>query len=109
MRLDAVELKANVDDAHVDTAIARLKLASGKQREVRFLEDASAGLLPPTPLLDMGLVMRVRYDGDSLSSTIKFRPGRRSQLSERWLERSTRGVRVEEDWTLKSRVLAISF
>ncbi len=57
-------------------------------------------------------MLRVRQiDGDEDDSTVKLRPCRRSQLTERWLgEEEGDGwkLRVEEDWAASRRVLAAS-
>ena len=58
------------------------------------------------------MILRARHRPDGKDdSTIKLRPGRRSQLAADWLEAedgADREVKVEADWSGGRRVLAIS-
>lgn len=105
-----VEIKVNVAGP-VPDALAALELDEGPVRRIWFLEDVTAGLEPPLPLLSAGVALRLR-SGDSGDSTVKLRPCRRTQLAEGWVDGSRDGhdfeYRVEADWTGRRRSLAAS-
>lgn len=111
MRLDGVEIKANIAAGDVPGAMDLLELGDDSSLRIWFYEDTSAGL--SLPLLDAGLVLRVRAkagddDGDC---TVKLRPCRRSQVTPFWLATTETGdveVRLEEDWAGDRQVLAMS-
>jgi hypothetical protein len=111
MRLNGVEIKVSIGGPEVATALDALGLGgNGQQRRIGFIEDSTVGVV--LPLFHQGVVLRVRQvDGDEDDSTVKLRPCRRSQLTERWLgEKRGDGwkLRVEEDWAGSRRVLAAS-
>ena len=111
MRLDAVEIKANVAGTDVAAAVAALDLEDDSAMQIWFYEDLTPGV-GPMPLLESGLVLRVRVDerGDA-DVTVKLRPCRRSQVTETWLATESDGgteLTVEEDRTAANRVLAVS-
>jgi hypothetical protein len=106
--LFAAELKVTLAGG-VDDALAALGLdpADGQARRIGFIEDRRGG--PGTlPLLDAGVVLRVRENGgDDDDSTVKFRPCVPSQVSDE--DRAADDVSVEEDWAGTRRVLAASY
>jgi hypothetical protein len=112
MRLDAVEIKVTVAAPQIHQARAAFRLADehGRHRRVFFCEDLSdrgAGWLP---LLDSGVILRLRENkwGDD-DSTVKLRPCRRSRLGPDWLDlRDHDGEQfhVEADWSGERKILA---
>ncbi len=112
MRIDAVEVKLNVDPEQVSVALERLGLAGvGSGRDIFFAEDpqSDGGALP---LLDGGVVLRVRRAPDKkVDSTVKLRPCRRSQLTDEWLQLpkgKDSDTKLEGDWVGERKVLAAS-
>ena len=75
-----VEIKVNVAGP-VQDALTILGLNGGDERRIWFLEDLTPGLDPALPLLNAGVILRVRSD-TSADSTVKLRPCRRTQLTE---------------------------
>ena len=111
MRLDGVETKVNVFGTDVPHAMDVLDLDDESTMRIWFYEDLSPGV-PPLPLLEAGLILRVRVrdDGD-VDTTVKLRPCRRSQLTPHWLAIEPDGdleFTVEEDRSGPNRVLAAS-
>jgi hypothetical protein len=83
MRPESVEIKVTLAGSNVDKAINRLELSDGKGWRILFCEDSTAGVGPLAPLLDIGVILRVRKkSGTKGDSTVKLRPCRWSQLSE---------------------------
>jgi hypothetical protein len=113
VRPDNVEIKATVDGTHVGAGIQAFGLsAEGRNRRIYFCEDVSPVAPLATPLLDSGVVIRLREnDGRKDDSTIKLRPCRGSQLADPWFRSATGDshIRVEIDWAGTRRVLAASF
>ena len=112
MRLDAVEVKLNVAPGGVAGALALLGIhGDGTRRAIYFADDplGNGGTLP---LLDAGVVLRVRQAPDGkLDSTVKLRPCRRSQLTDEWLDSPKAGdddAKLEADWVGERKVLAAS-
>jgi hypothetical protein len=107
-----VEIKVNVAGP-VQDALTILGLDGGAERRIWFLEDVTPGLDPSLPLLNAGVVLRVR-SGTSADSTVKLRPCRLTQLTPDWTEdfQDKDGdefeYRVEEDWAGPRRSLAAS-
>ncbi len=106
-----IEIKVNVAGG-VDRALGQLGLRGGEPRAVWFFEDLTPGLTSTHPLLDAGIVLRLRIEDDGTGdSTVKLRPCRGSQLVAPWIE-SDRGERweyaVEGDWSGSRQVLAAS-
>ncbi len=109
-----VEIKVNVA-GEVQDALATLGLDGGSERLVWFLEDLTPGLDPALPLLNAGVVLRVR-SGTSADSTVKLRPCRRTQLTADWTDdfqdedkdENEFEYRIEEDWAGPRRSLAAS-
>lgn len=116
MRLDGVEVKVNVDPGQTQTAVQVLGLPDVAPWSIHFVEDVVPGLTSSTPLLDQHLIIRARRKPDDPDDvTVKFRPGRRSQLGSRWLamKKVKDGdldgeLKIEEDWASQRRSLGIS-
>jgi len=116
MRLDGVEVKVSLDSDQTAEAVRVLDLADVTPWKISFVEDITTGLCSATPLLDQHLIVRARQKTKGKDDvTVKFRPGRRSQLTDSWLAttKDTDGdldaeLKVEEDWAGERRVLSIS-
>jgi hypothetical protein len=116
MRLDGVEVKVSLDSDQTAEAVRALDLADVTPWKIFFVEDVTTGLCSGTPLLDQHLIVRARQKTKGKDDvTVKFRPGRRSQLTDSWLAttRTADGkldaeLKVEEDWAGERRVLSIS-
>jgi len=106
MRLDGVEVKVSLDSDQTAEAVQALNLADVTPWKIFFVEDITTGLCSATPLLDQHLIVRARQKTKGKDDvTVKFRPGRRSQLTDSWLAttKDTDGdldseLKVEEDW-----------
>jgi hypothetical protein len=113
MRLDDVEIKVTVSGDQTPAAVRALGLSPDRPVwQIYFCEDVTAGLSAGTPLLDAGVILRARdKPGDKDDTTVKLRPCRRSQLTDRWLA-AEKGdgwdLKVEADWSGRRRVLAAS-
>jgi hypothetical protein len=116
IRLDGVEAKVSLDDDQAAEAVRTLNLADRPPWSIFFVEDVTARLCASTPLLDHHLIIRARRKTKGRDDvTVKFRPGRRSQLTTSWLSttESTKGdlvteFKVEEDWAGERRALSLS-
>ena len=116
MRLDGVEVKVSLDGDQTAAAVHALGLADGAPWKIFFVEDVTTGLCSATPLLDQHLIVRARQKTRGKDDvTVKFRPGRRSQLTDSWLDMTKTAdgnldaeLKVEEDWAGERRVLSIS-
>ncbi|MET0520800.1 MAG: hypothetical protein ABW156_02325 [Jiangellaceae bacterium] len=116
MRLDGVEVKVSLDSDQTSAAVAALGLADVSPWKIYFLEDVTVGLCSATPLQARELIVRARQKSKGKDDvTIKFRPGRRSQLTDAWLATTKTEdddldseLKVEEDWSGERRTLAIS-
>jgi hypothetical protein len=113
MRLDRVEIKVNVSGDETEPVVAKLGLPPlDEPWQIYFCEDVARGVSAATPLTTAGVILRARHKpGSTDDSTIKLRPGRRSQLTDDWLEAEEGDdweVKVEADWAGARRVLAIS-
>jgi hypothetical protein len=116
MRLDGVEVKVSLDSDQTAAAVRALDLANGAAWKIFFAEDVTTRLCSATPLLDQHLIVRARQKATGKDDvTIKFRPARRSQLTDSWLATTETGdgqldseLKVEEDWAGQRRVLSIS-
>jgi len=116
MRLDDVEVKVSLDGDQTAAAVSALDLADGVPWKIFFVEDVTAGLCSATPLLDQHLIIRARQKAKGKDDvTVKFRPGRRSQLTDSWLATKETGdghldaeFKIEEDWAGERRVLSVS-
>jgi len=116
MRLDGVEVKVSLDSDQTAAAVQALNLADGAPWKIFFVEDVTTRLCSATPLLDQHLIVRAREKSSGKDdATVKFRPGRRSQLTDSWLATKENAdgnleseLKVEEDWAGERRVLSIS-
>jgi len=113
-KVDPIEIKANIG-GDVDEALTRLGLESGagREREIWFLDDLTEGLAPALPLLNSGVILRLRRPkehGGKEDSTVKLRPCRRSQLVSMWdtSRKHDPEYRIEGDWSRKRHALAAS-
>ncbi len=109
---EPIEIKVNIA-GDVDKALSALRLGDGQPREVWFLEDLTEGARPALPLLNAGIVLRLRRrrkNGGKTKedSTVKLRPCRRSQLVGPWNRPLDPDYRIEGDWSRSRRVLAAS-
>jgi hypothetical protein len=113
MRLDRVEIKVNLSGDQAMSVVERLELPPVEQPwQIYFCEDVARGVSAAVPLKEAGVILRARHRPDRKDdSTIKLRPGRRSQLTDAWLEADEGEdweLKVEADWSAGRRVLAIS-
>lgn len=116
MRLDGVEVKVSLNSDQTAKAVQALDLADLPPWKIFFVEDITTGLLSGTPLLDQHLIVRARQKTKGKDDvTVKFRPGRRSQLTDSWLATAKNAdgeldseFKVEADWAGERRMLAIS-
>jgi hypothetical protein len=116
MRLDGVEVKVSLDSDQTAEAVRALGLVDVPPWKIFFVEDVTAGLCSGTPLLDQHLIVRARQKTKGKDDvTVKFRPGRRSQLTDSWLAmtKSAEGdldseLKVEADWAGERRMLSVS-
>ncbi len=108
VRLDGVEIKVSFSRDQTPAAVRALKLPSPPPLwQIYFCEDVNPGA-PTTPLLDLNIIMRARVRPDDDDDvTIKLRPCRSSQFTDRWLE-DTKKLKVEADWAGNRHVLAAS-
>lgn len=88
MRLDRVEIEVTASGGQTTSAVEALGLSSGNEPwQIHFCEDVTRGVSVVTPLKDAGVVLRARHRPDRKDdSTIKLRPGRRSQLTDHWAQ-----------------------
>ncbi|BCJ46247.1 hypothetical protein GCM10010168_51980 [Actinoplanes ianthinogenes] len=109
MRLDDVEVKVGLDSDQTAKAVQALGLPAVAPWSIFFVEDVTTGLCSATPLLDQRLILRARQKTSGKDDvTVKFRPGRRSQLTDEWLDEKSADFKIEEDWAADRRTLAIS-
>jgi hypothetical protein len=117
MRFDGVEIKVTLGRDLTEQAVQELELPTEDPWQIWFWEDVTPGDGPGAPLLDRGVILRARDKarGDD-DATVKLRPCRRSQLTDRWLA-ATKGktqdgdkweLKLEADWSGDRRVLAAS-
>jgi hypothetical protein len=109
---EPVEIKVTLAGS-LPGAISALDLGEPSiRRSIWFLEDRTPGLPRALPLLDAGVILRLRQEhGGTDDSTVKLRPCRRSQLTRAW-RRQAEGpkwtYRIEQDWAGQRQVLAAS-
>lgn len=112
MRPKTIEIKATVSGADVGKAVSAFGLSDGKQWRIAFCEDVTVGVAPSTPVLDIGVVLRVRAkSGTKGDSTVKLRPCRWSQLSGDFFANTKTDdseLKIEADWAGSKRTLAAS-
>jgi phosphoglycolate phosphatase-like HAD superfamily hydrolase len=109
MRHDGVEVKVTYEGDQLADAMDVLDLDDDSSLTIWFYDDITPGVR--SPLLDAGVVIRVRDRGDDSDATVKLRPCRASQLVDPWpTTEATDALEfgVEEDWAGERRVLAAS-
>jgi hypothetical protein len=109
MRLDSVEAKLTIAGNRVGAAVEAFDLPRDPQEwKIYFAEDVARSTSPRTPLLAAGVILRGRdRSGNKGDSTVKLRPGRRSQLTKDWLDAAGE-FKIDADWAGENKVLAIS-
>ncbi len=118
MRFDGVEIKVSLAREVTGQAVQELELPTEEPWQLWFWEDVTPGTDAGTPLFDRGVILRARdkAGGGDDDATIKLRPCRRSQLTDRWLA-ATKGrtedgdkwdLKLEADWSGDQKVLAAS-
>src|SRR6476620_10088712 len=98
------------------SAVRILGLPAVPPWQIFFVEDVTTPLGSIIPLSDHGLLIRARQKTKGNDDvTVKFRPGRRSQLSNAWLATTKTPdgdlkaeLKIEQDWAGARRTLAIS-
>lgn len=112
MHPKSVEIKATLTGSDVDRAVAALPLADAKTWRIVFCEDVTGGVAPLTPLLEIGVILRVRgKSGSKGDSTVKLRPCRWSQLTADFFanaESDHSELKIEADWAGSKRTLTAS-
>lgn len=110
MRPESVEIKVTLSGVEAGNAVTELELSDGQEWQILFCEDVSVGVAPSTPLLDLGVVLRIRRkSGRKGDTTVKLRPCRWSQLSEEFFtndKSDRRELKIEADWSGPKRTLA---
>ena len=108
MRLDGVEIKVSFSREQTAEAVAQLDLPIRPDSwQIHFCEDLNPAA-PGTPLLDLGVILRARTRPDDDDDvTVKLRPCRGSQLTDRWTNETDK-LKVEGDWAGDRHVLAAS-
>jgi hypothetical protein len=108
MRLDGVEIKVSFSREQTAKAVAEFDLPSRPDSwRIHFCEDLNPAA-PGTPLLDLGVILRARIRPDDDDDvTVKLRPCRGSQLTDRWINETDK-LKVEGDWAGNRHVLAAS-
>ena len=114
-RLDGIEIKVTIGAEQVQVARQALALSGddGRRRRIYFCEDvAGAGGPAALPLLDNGIILRLRQNkGSKDDSTVKLRPFDQTRLTPRWRHaRKHDGweFKVEGDWVGDRHVVAAS-
>ncbi|NNN30165.1 hypothetical protein HLK59_07275 [Streptomyces sp. S3(2020)] len=112
MDLLPVEIKVNIE-GDVAKALSLLGAANGvtTTRRIWFAEDPAGAAEGRVALLDAGVIVRFRSGGGPDDLTVKLRPCTREQLVGRFsapFEAEPLTYKVEEDWSVNSRVLAAS-
>ena len=108
MRLDGMEIKVSFADKQTLKAVKKLELPDPPAAwQIYFCEDVSPGA-SVTPLLDIDVIIRARVRPDDRDDvTVKLRPCRSSQFTDRWLDSTS--LKIEADWAGGRRVLAASY
>jgi hypothetical protein len=114
-RLDGIEVKVTLGAEQVQAARHALALSGddGRRRRIYFCEDvAAAGGPAALPLLDNGIILRLRQNkGSKDDSTVKLRPFDQARLTPRWRHARTHDgweFKVEGDWVGDRHVVAAS-
>lgn len=101
---EAIEIKATIPDTQIEKALTRfnLNLDNDEERYIYFFDT------PSLDLLKAGIITRARrMVGEEHDSTIKFRPVRPEDVSDKW--RSFPGFKIEADASEKGIVKSASF
>lgn len=105
-----IEIKVNLDTAVADAiAVLDRRRSEMRERQIWFADDATSGEL--TPLMNAGVIIRVRSGDGADDMTVKLRPCLQSQLIGRWATPfgiGTLDYRIEGDWSTQRHVLAAS-
>jgi hypothetical protein len=112
MDLLPVEIKVNIE-GDVPGALSALTASQGPlmSRQIWFAEHRDGVAQGKAPLLDGGVIIRLRIGGGPDDLVVKLRPCTREQLVGRFsapFEVEPFTYRVEEDWSRRGRVLAAS-
>ncbi|MBL3670948.1 hypothetical protein JL475_34380 [Streptomyces sp. M2CJ-2] len=112
MNLLPIEIKVNIE-GDVTAALSALGGSSSPRttRRIWFAEDRDGVAGGRMPLLDGGVIVRLRIGGDPDDLTVKLRPCTREQLVGRFsapFEAEPFTYKIEEDWSGNRRVLAAS-
>ncbi|MEU9701030.1 hypothetical protein [Streptomyces sp. NPDC047981] len=112
MDLLPIEIKVNIDGG-VGAAMAALGASAGRMsvRHIWFAEDRVGAAEGRVPLLDAGVIVRIRAGAGPDDLTVKLRPCTRGQLIGRFaapFEARPFTYKIEQDWTGSRRVLAAS-
>jgi len=102
--VEAIEIKATVDEHQIDAALAhyRLTVDNDEERYIYFFDT------PGLTLLKEGIIARARrIVGDEHDSTIKFRPVVPAEIPGKWCKH--RGFKIEADASEKGVVKSASF
>ncbi len=101
------ELKVSFGRERIGALRRQLGLQeSGKEGNVAFLDDPTVGAA--LPLIRAGVILRIRWKkSGEAKATVKLRPGRRTQLSERWIDLGGE-LKLEHDHGRQQAVLAVS-
>ncbi|SED98655.1 hypothetical protein [Streptomyces sp. TLI_105] len=112
MDLLPVEIKVNVE-GDVAGALSALGASQGTlmRRRIWFAEDRVGVAQGKLPLLEGGVIVRLRIGGGQDDLVVKLRPCTREQLVGRFsapFDVKPFTYRIEEDWSRNGRVLAAS-
>ncbi|MFF8375650.1 hypothetical protein ACF07V_05880 [Streptomyces sp. NPDC015661] len=112
MDLLPVEIKVNIE-GDVAGALSALGASQGAliKRRIWFAEDRDGVAQGRVPLLDGGVIIRLRIGGGPDDLVVKLRPCTREQLVGRFsapFEVQPFTYKIEEDWSRHGRVLAAS-
>jgi hypothetical protein len=114
MRLDGIEIKVTIGAEQVQAAKQALAVSDpdGRRRRIYFCEGAAATGSAALPLLDHGVILRLRDNqGSKDDSTAKLRPFDQVRLTPRWLQAGKQDsweFKVEGDWVADRHVVAAS-
>lgn len=104
---EQAELKVSFGSEWIGPLRRHLELDDpGKEGHIAFLDDPTVGAAPP--LIGAGVILRLRWKASgSVKTTVKLRPARRTQLTDRWTD-PDRGLKLEHDHGRRHAVLAVS-
>ncbi|MFD5270405.1 hypothetical protein [Streptomyces sp. NPDC058335] len=112
MDLLPIEIKVNIE-GDVPAAVSSLGGSRGPMtsRRIWFAEERDSAAEGRVPLLDAGVILRLRIGGNRDDLTVKLRPCTREQLVGRFsapFEAEPFTYKIEEDWSGHRRVMAAS-